>query len=137
MVSGKHAALLSLPDHLNIFYVQDWSSKGTLVNGILVKGQRHRLIEGDVIYFGDRHAKTRMQIQEIRPANSCLPPSIVQEPPVSMQEGSRRSRASQRARGSRETNSAKSGCVRQEREPTDEGVREDQNHACSQSPLPN
>jgi hypothetical protein len=71
MVSGKHAALLSLPDYRNIFYVQDWSSKGTLANGILVKGQRHRLIEGDVIYFGDRHAKTRVPQTRVYLRSTC------------------------------------------------------------------
>ena len=79
-VSGKHAALLSSSDPNGVrFYLHDWSSKGSYVNGSRCFGQRRVLREGDVIHFGDKHFSTRLDIVEIRPINSALPPSILQE----------------------------------------------------------
>ena len=80
-VSGKHAAVLSVTDSDGVkFCVQDWSSKGrSFVNGRPISERRHLLKEGDVIHFGDRHFSTRLDIVEIRPVNSALPPSILQE----------------------------------------------------------
>ena len=79
-VSGKHAAVLSVTDSDGVkFFVQDWSSKGSFVNGRPISKRRHVLKEGDVIHFGDRHFSTRLDIVEIRPVNSALPPSILQE----------------------------------------------------------
>lgn len=79
-VSGKHAALLSYKDSDSVrFCLQDWSSKGSYVNGTKCFGQRRVLKEGDVIHFGEKHFSTRLDIVQIRPINSALPPSILQE----------------------------------------------------------
>lgn len=126
-VSGKHAALLSQTENGRAnFCIQDWSSKGTVLNGRRLMKQLATLKEGDVLYFGERHFSTRLEITSLRPINACFPPSIIQDEPASpglkelreedvgvreqcntiaqeesssVQPGSRRSRASLRARG--------------------------------------
>ena len=126
-VSGKHAALLSQTKNGRAYFcIQDWSSKGTILNGRRLMKQLATLKEGDVLYFGERHFSPRLEITSLRPINACFPPSIIQDEPAlpelkelreedvgvrepcntiaqeesaSVQAGTRRSRASLRARG--------------------------------------
>jgi hypothetical protein len=80
VVSGKHAAILSLTNgaESSSFFIQDWSSKGTLLNGRRLLKQRAELKEGDCLYFGGRHFSTRLDIVQLRPLNSSFQPSIMQ-----------------------------------------------------------